>query len=102
VSAPGIEDATMLYAIKLGPMETEDGPMSAYVGFTETGALRPVLALKDSDGRNRRRLRCRVRSGAASGFGRQTATDRRGRVVDARSGIARHCWSGPGQARVGM
>ncbi len=43
-------DATMLYAIKLGPMETEDGPVSAYVGFTETGALRPVLALKDSDG----------------------------------------------------
>jgi len=43
-------DATMLYAIKLGPMETEDGPITAYVGFTETGALRPVLALKDSDG----------------------------------------------------
>src|SRR5438445_13193023 len=45
----GMVDVTMLYAIKLGPMESEDGPISAYVGFTENGAL-PVLALKDSDG----------------------------------------------------
>src|ERR1700694_2228716 len=80
-------DATMLYAIKLGPMETEDGPVSAYVGFTETGALRPVLALKDSDGLAQlaahvqdHELRCerslaargqtaRIREGAAAGLG---------------------------------
>jgi hypothetical protein len=80
-------DATMLYAIKLGPMEIEDGPVSAYVGFTETGALQPVLALKDSDGLARlaaqvqgHELRCeltllargqtaRIRDGAAAGVG---------------------------------
>jgi hypothetical protein len=43
-------DAAMLYAIKLGPLETGEGPIAAYVGFTETGALRPVLGLKDGDG----------------------------------------------------
>lgn len=40
----------MLYAIKLGPIETGEGRVSAYVGFTETRALPPVLASRDQDG----------------------------------------------------
>ena len=37
-------DVLMLYAIKLGPIETGEGPITAYLGFTENGALPPVLA----------------------------------------------------------
>jgi len=40
----------MLYAIKLGPIETGEGRTSAYVGFTETHALPSVLAGRDKDG----------------------------------------------------
>ena len=40
----------MLYAIKLGPIETGEGRVSAYVGFTETHALPPVLSDQDKDG----------------------------------------------------
>jgi len=43
-------DVRMLYAIKLGPIETGEGPTAAYVGFTEAGALPPVLASSDKDG----------------------------------------------------
>jgi hypothetical protein len=43
-------DVLMLYAIKLGPIETGEGPTTAYVGFTEAGALPPVLASSDKDG----------------------------------------------------
>ncbi len=37
-------DVLMLYAVKLGPIETGEGSTTAYVGFTEAGALPPVLA----------------------------------------------------------
>jgi hypothetical protein len=40
----------MLYAIKLGPIETGGGRINAYVGFTETHALAPVLSNQDKDG----------------------------------------------------
>ncbi|TMB34320.1 MAG: hypothetical protein E6J58_18770 [Deltaproteobacteria bacterium] len=40
----------MLYAIKLGPIETSEGRVSAYVGFTETHALPPVVSNQDKDG----------------------------------------------------
>jgi len=43
-------DVLMLYAIKLGPIGTGEGPTTAYVGFTEAGALPPVLASSDKDG----------------------------------------------------
>jgi hypothetical protein len=99
-------DATMLYAIKLGPMETEDGPITAYVGFTETGALRPVLALKDSDGLAQlaaqaqgHELRCEralLRAGKLLGFAAAPVPDwaRTGRATLA-FGL-----SGPGPGRV--
>ncbi len=37
-------DVLMLYAVKLGPIETGEGSTTAYVGFTEASALPPVLA----------------------------------------------------------
>jgi hypothetical protein len=40
----------MLYAVKLGPIQTGEGRVSAYVGFTETHALPPVLSNQDKDG----------------------------------------------------
>jgi hypothetical protein len=40
----------MLYAVKLGPIETGEGRVNAYVGFTETHALPPILSNKDKDG----------------------------------------------------
>jgi len=43
-------DVLMLYAIKLGPIETSEGRVSAYVGFTETHALPPVVSNQDKDG----------------------------------------------------
>jgi len=43
-------DVLMLYAIKLGPIETGEGPTTAYVGFTEAGALPPTPASSDRDG----------------------------------------------------
>ncbi len=43
-------DVLMLYAVKLGPIETGEGPTTAYVGFTEAGALPPVLASSDKEG----------------------------------------------------
>ena len=39
----------MLYAVKLGPLETGEGRVNAYVGFTETHALPPVLSNDDKD-----------------------------------------------------
>ncbi len=71
-------DLLMLYAIKLGPIETGEGRVSAYVGFSETRALPPVLATRDKDGLEQlaqqaqgHELRCeRVlsRAGKALGF----------------------------------
>ncbi len=43
-------DVLMLYAVKLGPIDTGEGSTSAYVGFTEAGALPPVLASSDKEG----------------------------------------------------
>ena len=40
----------MLYAIKLGPIETGEGRVNAYVGFTETCALPPILSRRDEEG----------------------------------------------------
>ena len=37
-------DVLMLYAIKLGPIETGEGPTTAYAGFTEAGALPSLRA----------------------------------------------------------
>ena len=38
----------MLYVVKLGPIETGEGRVSAYVGFTETHAL-PAVLCEDPD-----------------------------------------------------
>jgi hypothetical protein len=40
----------MLYAIKLGPIETGEGRVNAYVGFTETRALPAILSNRDEEG----------------------------------------------------
>jgi hypothetical protein len=41
---------SMLYAIKLGPIETGEGRVNAYVGFTEARALPPILSRRDEEG----------------------------------------------------
>lgn len=44
---------TMLYAVKLGPFETGEGRVFAYVGFGKADPLPPVLATGDADGLRR-------------------------------------------------
>lgn len=40
----------MLYAIKLGPLETGEGPVNAYVGIRDDGSLvRPVMGRRDKE-----------------------------------------------------
>jgi hypothetical protein len=40
----------MIYAIKLGPIETGEGPVNAYVGIRDDGYLvRPVMGRRDND-----------------------------------------------------
>ena len=41
----------MLYAVKLGPIETEsDGDCYAYIGFAEELAMPPIMAKRDAEG----------------------------------------------------
>jgi len=42
--------ALMLYAVKLGPIETDEGNCFAYLGFTEDVALPPAMAMRDDEG----------------------------------------------------
>ncbi len=66
-------DGGMLYAVKLGPIETQqDGLFFLYVGFTEEIALPPAMATQDADGLRQLRdqnpgqeLRCEPRLGRA-------------------------------------
>ena len=70
----------MLYAIKLGPIETGEGPVHAYVGVGEDGLLaRPIVEKRDKDGLRAlaeaaspgEELQCEprlARAGAAFGF----------------------------------
>ena len=99
-------DVLMLYAIKLGPIGTGEGPTTAYVGFTEAGALPPVLASSDKDGLRElarqaqgHELRCEralLRAGKLLGFAPAPLPDR---VRGGRATLA-FALAGPGPSRV--
>ena len=85
-------DMRMLYAIRLGPIETGEGPTTAYVGFTEAGALPPILASSDKDG-----LRELARQAQGHELRCERALLRAGKALGFASGAA----AGPGSRRAG-